>query len=507
MFWGCIMKKIKNIFKNYHPSKKMMFLYFNIPLLLVLTWNVDYNDIWFLLNHGRYILNNGFPTVEPFTIHQDFAFIVQQWLSSVLFYLSYSLLGKYGLLILTLLVTGYIIFISYKLCMLLSDNRYSLSIIITTVMTSLLAYFFMTSRPHIFTFAIIITQMYLLEKYIKENNKKYLYFLPLLSLLEINLHASMFFMLFAFLLPYLIDSFRYKTPFLKSDGYLKKPLFITAICMLLTGLINPYGIDAITYIFRSYGNVYINQSIAEMIPLSIAHSLGKQILVIIFIIICIYIFYRKSEIKPRYFYLLIGTIYLTLSSYKGQAYLIIGGVLPLAYYLKPSFKKNKDKEKIKRSKYIFNSSFIAVTILLVIIGTNSFVFTDKYKEGIDYLLDNNKREDITLYTGYAEGSYPEWMGIKCYIDPRAEVFLKENNKKEDIIEEYYLLQHGKIDVSKFLEKYKFSHLLVPLDDYLYDNMDDIDNYKIVYENTSINEYSLKKYDDIKMKYRIYQRIS
>ena len=46
-----------------------------------------------------------------------------------------------------------------------------------------------------------------------------------------------------------------------------------------------------------------------------------------------------------------------------------------------------------------------------------------------------------------------------------------------------------------------------LDDYLYDNMDDIDNYKIVYENTSINEYSLKKYDDKKIKYRIYQRIS
>ena len=59
----------------------------------------------------------------------------------------------------------------------------------------------------------------------------------------------------------------------------------------------------------------------------------------------------------------------------------------------------------------------------------SVVYKNKYKEGIDYLLDNNKREDITLYTGYAEGSYPEWMGIKCYIDPRAEVFLKENNKK------------------------------------------------------------------------------
>ena len=98
------------------------------------------------------------------------------------------------------------------------------------------------------------------------------------------------------------------------------------------------------------------------------------------------------------------------------------------------------------------------------------------------------------------------MGIKCYIDPRAEVFLKKNNLKEDIMEEYYLLQIGKIDVSSFLEKYKFSYLLVPETDYLYDNMSDVDNYKIVYNNISINEFSVDTYNE-KIKYKIYKRIS
>ena len=133
-------------------------------------------------------------------------------------------------------------------------------------------------------------------------------------------------------------------------------------------------------------------------------------------------------------------------------------------------------------------------------------FTNKVKDGIDYLLENEKSSDITLYTGYAEGAYPEWKGIKCYIDPRAEIFLKGNNKKEDIMKEYYLLQIGSLDIEEFLEKYKFSHLLVIERDYLYDHMDNIDNYKIVYENTSINEFSLESLDN-KMKYRIYQRIN
>ena len=500
------MKKIKNMLVNYHPSKKMLFLYFNIPLILVLFWRVEYNDIWFLLNHGKYVLNNGFPSIEPFTIHQNFSFVMQQWLSSVIFYLSYSLLGKYGLLILTLLVTGYIIFISYKLCMLLSDNRYSLSVLISTIVTTLLAASFITSRPHIFTFAIIITEIYLLEKYIKEEDKRYLYPLTLLSLLEINLHASMFFMQFAFILPYLIDSFKYKIGPLKSSGYTKKPLFITVILMFLVGFINPYGINAITYIFSSYGNSYINEIVEEMLPVVITDSVGKVSFFLIFMIVSIYIFYRKNDIKPRYFYLLIGTIYLTLSSQKGLSYLIIGGILPLAYYLKPAFKKDTVKEKKKSYSYLLSSSCLVVISLLVVIGTDSMTFTYKFKEGIDYLLENNKAGDITLYTGYAEGAYPEWQGIKCYIDPRAEIFLKGNNKQKDIMEEYYLLQIGNLDVNEFLEKYKFDYLLVIETDYLYNNMDDIENYKLVYENVSIDEFSIESLNN-KIKYRIYQRIS
>lgn len=500
------MKRIKNMLVNYHPSKKMLFLYFNIPLILVLFWRVEYNDIWFLLNHGKYVLNNGFPSIEPFTIHQNFSFVMQQWLSSVIFYLSYSLLGKYGLLLLTLLVTGYIIFISYKLCMLLSDNRYSLSVLISTIVTTLLAASFITSRPHIFTFAIIITEIYLLEKYIKEEDKRYLYPLPLLSLLEINLHASMFFMQFAFILPYLIDSFKYKIGPLKSSGYTKKPLFITVILMFLVGFINPYGINAITYIFSSYGNSYINEIVEEMLPVVITDSVGKVSFFLIFMIVSIYIFYRKNDIKPRYFYLLIGTIYLTLSSQKGLSYLIIGGILPLAYYLKPAFKKDTVKEKKKSYSYLLSSSCLVVISLLVVIGTDSMTFTYKFKEGVDYLLENNKASDITLYTGYAEGAYPEWKGIKCYIDPRAEIFLKGNNKQKDIMKEYYLLQIGNLDVNEFLEKYKFDYLLVIETDYLYNNMDDIENYKLVYENVSIDEFSIESLNN-KIKYRIYQRVN
>ena len=98
------MKRIKNMLVNYHPSKKMLFLYFNIPLILVLFWRVEYNDIWFLLNHGKYVLNNGFPSIEPFTIHEGLDFVMQQHLAATIFYEVYHWLGGFGLSLLIITI-------------------------------------------------------------------------------------------------------------------------------------------------------------------------------------------------------------------------------------------------------------------------------------------------------------------------------------------------------------------------------------------------------------------
>ena len=57
------------------------------------------NDSWFLLNHGRYVIEHGFPNIEPFTIHDDFSFVMQQWLFSVCYWWLYRRLGKWGIIV------------------------------------------------------------------------------------------------------------------------------------------------------------------------------------------------------------------------------------------------------------------------------------------------------------------------------------------------------------------------------------------------------------------------
>ena len=92
----------------------------------------------------------------------------------------------------------------------------------------------------------------------------------------------------------------------------------------------------------------------------------------------------------------------------------------------------------------------------------------------------------------------EYMGYKCYIDPRAEVFYKSNNKKEDILVEYVNLG-TLVNPKNFLEKYNFDYLLVSKSDSLYYYLKNL-NYSIIYEvdypDNASNSYRLYKNNEV-----------
>lgn len=88
-----------------------------------------------------------------------------------------------------------------------------------------------------------------------------------------------------------------------------------------------------------------------------------------------------------------------------------------------------------------------------------------------------------------DGGYGMFLGVKSYLDCRAEYFIKYNNKKYDILKEYFLLQHSKININEFLDKYKFTHLLLNSGDIMF-KLSEIDGYKLIYLD---KEYEYKLY--------------
>ena len=454
--------------KNIKTSKFNYFILFIIPILFFVMENfVIDNDFWFTIAEGKYVLKNGFPHTVPFTIYNNLDFIYQSWGTGVIFYLIHKYFGLYGMLFFVTIVLIIITYFYYKLCMLVSNKNKMLSTIVTIITMTLLANTFITTRPQIFTYLNLILVLYIMELYAKTNNKKYLFVLPIISLIQINIHGMFFFMLFIFMLPYIVNAFKFNFKNSNQKKYDLKPIILIMIIMLLTGLINPYGIKNILYVFTSYGQKILNETIIELVPLSFSSSYDK---IIIFIIFLVYFLYFKSKNIPiRYYLLLFGTTYLAFDCSRSIALFIIGALFPLSYLYKDKI-INID---IERFIPLILKNIIVISFLIVTISSIIFIKRDFYpesREPIDYLVKNYNKQNIKLYINFNDGSYAVYKEIKVNIDPRAEVYLKKNNHKSDIYDEYTKLGNNEIDYKDYINKYKFTHILVNEDDPMYNKL-------------------------------------
>lgn len=488
-----VIKKTVNKFKNYHPSKQVCLLYFFIPIFLC-AFFVDVfkeEDVWFLLKHGEYVLNHGFPTIEPFSMHDGFTFTMQQWLSAVIFYIFHKLMGPYGLKLILLIIDCLSLYFLYKLCMVLSDNKFRISIF-ASVITQFFLLLLYTVRPWIFTFLILVILLYIMELFYKKNNEKVLYFLPLLSLLQINIQASMWFMLYIFMLPYIvclfIDNFKNR------ENKKIYRLLVIIFMMILCGFINPYGINNMLYIFKSYGNFYINNMITEMHSPSIIDDIifSKLFYIILFGLMIIKIGFKKGKTELRHFFLFYGVLILGLMHLRNMGLFLIGTIPFLCSYLKDYFKVEENNCKFiseTKKQYIIITLFLFLIVVFCFISSNTYN-EHKLKKGIDAIYnDNVNKETAKIYANYNDGSYTEYRGLRPYIDTRAEIYLKKFNNKEDIFNEYTRLFYGYIDYNDFINKYKFDYMIVRDNDIIYNKVLNDKNYKVIFSD---REYKVFK---------------
>ena len=492
-----MVKKIK----EYTPSKWVYVILFTLPLIftLLIIKRLD-NDIWYLLSEGRYIVQHGIYNIDPLSMHTGLAVTVQNWLSASLFWLIFKAFGEAGLLLMVLICNFFICFFLYKISALISDNNRVLSLIIMFATSITLSSHFIVSRPQIMSFVLLLSLIYILELYIKTDNAKYLIWLPILSLIEINLHASLWWMIFLFTLPYVIDAF--KVSYFKTQGYRKKPLFIAIIIALLVGFINPYGYKAITFIFTSYGDKYMHAYINELLPFTFkANNLCNHMFMLILITSLLYVFFREGHIRVRYICLYCGTLILGLMSIKGFSHFILVSMFPLAYFFKDIFPNSFDDlttgfKKVLRIIYtIFGLIVITIGSGLLIYKMSTIKLTHDAETAVNVLEQRADKKTSTIYSSFNDGGYIEFRGYKPYIDPRAELYLKANNKKDDIFKEYYDLQHGLFDVDEFIEKYNFDYLIVGYGDRIRTPMQENVKYFVLYDDSN-KKYTLFARNDL-----------
>ncbi len=491
-------KWVKNKLSNIQVYELLLLIFIPCIILLYYGWEMDV-DIWFILNVGRYIYANGFPHTEIFTMHEGLNYVVQQWAYAVVVWPVFKWIGPLGIFIINQIMNVILYFLLYKLCMVVSDKNKKLSLIFSTLIFSLLAYSsFITLRPHMITYICLVSTLIIWEKYIKNGNWKILLLLPLVSIINSNFHAAMWWMIIIYSLPFIAEVFIRQV--IKKEKKLNVDVRIMIIILCITfmcGCINPYGIDAITYLTKT-GNPYVSGFISEMHSTTIFSKIG----IIIILTISIYIIYianvKKNDFKIRHFFLLIGSTILGFSALKCGALFILGALYPLCYYCR-KLKFGKDISFRKQSllyKIIYIVFIVFMCIFIILWSPHRLSFKERIYNS-DRLIELKEKigtENVTLYINYNRGSFAEYIGFKCYIDSRAEVFYKSMNEKADIFNEYYELQNGMMDVNEFLDKYKFTHLYIDFNDYIF-MFRDLDNYHIIDERGDYRIYERDDYNE------------
>ena len=116
------------------------------------------------------------------------------------------------------------------------------------------------------------------------------------------------------------------------------------------------------------------------------------------------------------------------------------------------------------------------------------------------MLDNTSIDDVVLFVEFNEGGFTEFLGFKSYIDPRAELFFKKYNNKDDIFLESLEIENNPYyDYDSFIDKYKFTHLIVKTDTYLDKYLNNNSDYEIVF-----NQYFNSETKDVVIK-KLYER--
>lgn len=436
-------------------------------------------DTNFIIATGKYIVENReVPKINPFVIHEDFKTIIQQWGFDVVIYLIYNTFGYQGLFLFACVFMIIASVLFYCFVGLFTKNTN-----IKLIAISAFIYIFKAwaqTRPTIISFSLILSTVIIMELYKRDKHRWMIGLLPIISLILINTHASMWPMMFVMMLPYLcpnvftlFDDFKGTMNVWWKKWWKVLPV---VLIMVALGFVNPNGIRGMGYVIISYG-VANGVAITELMSPQMNTESGIRVVLAI-IAITLYLIKCKKHADSATVYMALGTIVLAAMHRRNSWFLLIG-TIPVAVMLLNDLKIfNKDIAKKAKTVLMPVLAIIVCVTICITMFSYTFYVTDQSSmplNAANYLDQFNNKEDVVLYTGFNNGAYMEFRGYKVYMDARPELYSEKINGKYNVLGEYTKFESDVNYAETVLEKYQFTHMIVEngsvLSGYMYHHPD------------------------------------
>lgn len=550
----------ENLEKENNKSKTLQSIIFHIVAVICISIfcfaiapKTLQNDTFYTLKIGEYIYNNGISdlTQDLYSWH-ELPYTYPHWLYDLSMFLIYNSFGQLGIYVSTMILTAILGISIYILSNKKSKNKVvSLAISIGAIY---LMKSFIAARAQLVTFILFVWTVFCIESFLETKKKRYAILLLIIPLLIANLHCAVFPFYFVLYLPYIAEYFlllieerdldlklfsifmkirkklsrksevkekceikidkiknavierNRKRETIRENPYkirVKKNhvvlLLITIMAIAaLTGLLNPAGDGAYTYLYKTMqGNT--TQSINEHLPLTLTDNQEFAIALVIFLLVLIF---TDTKIRLSDLFMLMGVTYLAFKSRRQVSmFALFAG--PVLASLIGNFVNKYDKETFQKIERFVTGWFGATVVIccFIILSTNiikphlrdEYIEVGSYPvEASDWILKNLDVENIKLYNEYNYGSYLLFRGIPVFIDSRCDLYSPEfngtYNKEEkeyegrDIFSDALNIAGVAVDYETKFEEYGVTHVILYANAKLAMILEDDPNYDLIYSD-------------------------
>ena len=294
-------------------------------------------DTGYHIRAGEYIIDTlSIPKQDIFSfLSPPLPWTAHEWLSEVIMAIVHRAFGITGVVIFFSLIISLVYYLLFKVIRTINGNIIIAVFIVILVLTASKIHWL--ARPHIFSLLLMVIWYYFLDTY-HYDNRNYLYLLPPMMLLWVNLHGG-FIVGFLLIGIYLFGNI---VKFITSQGaerdiYKRKVrlLGLTTVACLIISLINPFSYHILLFPFDMVSNKPIMNHVTEFM-------------------------------SPNFHKIYIGVLGIRYGAFSlppycnfnfGQSYSRLYILISYFYNLKPIFYKNKLISKNNKNFIIFLSHF------------------------------------------------------------------------------------------------------------------------------------------------------
>ena len=481
-----------------------------------------------LLNDGDtgYHIRAGEYIIDTLSIpkHDIFSFLTpplpwtaHEWLSEIIMAMVHRAFGLTGVVIFFSFIISLVYYLLFKI---IRTNNGNIIITVFIVLLVLaVSQLHWLARPHIFSLLLIVIWYYLLDSYYY-NHKNYLYLLPPIMLLWVNLHGGFLagFILFGI---YLFGSM---VKFITSQGterdiYKKKTklLGLTTFACLFVSLINPYTYHILLFPFNLVSNKFIMDHVSEFLSPNFHEPYAKFFEFLLLFVLTIL---GISKMRLNIIELVLMLLFIHMSLYSARYIplfsIIMAPILmrKTEYLLKSTDGKITDFLKKRSSSisatdasargYMWPIAGIILIVVLAMSGKIDYKFDETKmpvaavefikKENLQgNMFDNDEFGDYIIYAA--------WPRYKVFLDGRSDMY------GVGILKEYLKVIGIKQGWDEVFDKYKINWVIYNANSALSLFLMERDDWKLIYADKVANifvrdipenQHLIKKYPDVKL---------